>query len=158
MLTQPKIQLPDNKALRLGRHSEPGRSYLVTTTTIAREPIFGDWFSASAACRATNDPLIWGDSKLLSWVLMPDHWHGLIQLGESESLANTVRRFKAKTAFKVNRAIGRQGAIWQRGYHDHALRAEENLRAAARYIVGNPLRAGIVDNVGQYPFWDAVWI
>jgi len=28
----------------------------------------------------------------------------------------------------------------------------------ARYIVANPIRAGLVDNIGQYPYWDAVWL
>jgi hypothetical protein len=28
----------------------------------------------------------------------------------------------------------------------------------ARYIVANPLRAGLVSRVGHYPFWNAVWL
>ena len=36
--------------------------------------------------------------------------------------------------------------------------AEEDLRAVARYIVGNPLRAGLVRNVLDYPYWNCVWL
>ena len=32
------------------------------------------------------------------------------------------------------------------------------LRDVARYIVANPLRAGLVERVGDYPYWDAVWL
>ncbi|MFP3408382.1 transposase, partial [Pseudomonas sp. SIMBA_065] len=48
--------------------------------------------------------------------------------------------------------------IWQPGYQDHALRREERLVHVARYIVANPLRAGLVKSVRDYPHWDAVWL
>jgi len=48
--------------------------------------------------------------------------------------------------------------IWQDGYHDHALRAEESLEDVARYIVMNPVRAGLVKSVREYPLWDAKWL
>ena len=46
----------------------------------------------------------------------------------------------------------------QDGYHDHALRQEEDLRAVARYIIANPVRAGLVERIGDYPHWDAAWL
>ena len=48
--------------------------------------------------------------------------------------------------------------VWASAYHDHAIRDDEDLRAVARYIVANPLRAGLVKSVADYPFWDAVWL
>ena len=33
-----------------------------------------------------------------------------------------------------------------------------DLRVAARYVIANPLRAGLVDEIGKYPYWDAVWL
>jgi putative transposase len=32
------------------------------------------------------------------------------------------------------------------------------LRNLARYVVANPLRAGLVDSIRDYPHWDAVWL
>jgi hypothetical protein len=29
---------------------------------------------------------------------------------------------------------------------------------AARYIVANPLRAGLTRRLGDYPLWDAIWL
>ncbi|MEE4463301.1 IS200/IS605 family transposase, partial [Azotobacter chroococcum] len=43
-------------------------------------------------------------------------------------------------------------------YHDRAARSVDDLRAMARYIVANPVRAGIVETVGDYPLWDAAWL
>ena len=48
--------------------------------------------------------------------------------------------------------------MWQAAFHDHALRKEENLHEIARYIVANPLRAGLVSSLAEYPHWDAVWL
>lgn len=62
---------------------------------------------------------------------------------------------------RVRRARGvlqGQQALWQDGFHDHALRAEEDVVEVARYVVSNPLRAGLVRCLGDYPLWDAVWL
>jgi len=88
---------------------------------------------------------------------MPDHVHWMFAL-EELTLGEVMRRFKTYSAHAVNRVHGNTGAIWQAGFHDHALRHEEDLRAVARYVVGNPVRSGLCRRVGDYPFWDAVWI
>lgn len=89
---------------------------------------------------------------------MPDHWHGLLQLGQSDTLSLAMNRFKALTAKVLRRQVGVEGAIWARAFHDHALRHEEDLQGTARYIVLNPVRAGLVRRIGDYPFWNAIWL
>ncbi len=144
--------------LRRGRHSADGGLYLLTTVTVERRPIFADWRCASAACACIGDPEIWGASRLLCWVLMPDHWHGLLELRGDEGLAQVMQRIKGCSARAVNRARGRGGTVWMAGFHDRALRREDDVRDVARYVVANPLRAGLVENIACYPYWDAVWL
>ncbi|MGB7814803.1 MAG: hypothetical protein WBL28_00460 [Methylotenera sp.] len=48
--------------------------------------------------------------------------------------------------------------IWQPGFYDHAIRKDEDIVAIARYIIANPIRAGLVKRVGDHPHWDAVWL
>ena len=55
-------------------------------------------------------------------------------------------------------SVAGSGRVWAAGYHDRALRAEVDIPHVARYLVLNPVRAGLVARVGDYPFWDAVWI
>jgi hypothetical protein len=38
------------------------------------------------------------------------------------------------------------------------LRRDENIRQAARYIVANPVRAGLVRRAADYPYWDCIWL
>ncbi len=144
-------------ALRRGRYSEPGRVYLVTTIARDRRRYFSEPRIATTTSRiiATHGTLL--DARLLAWVLMPDHWHGLIELGQAD-LSRVVQRFKATSARALIDAGLAGPAVWNKGFHDHALRADDDLRHCARYIVMNPVRAGLVHRVGDYPWWDAIWL
>lgn len=144
-------------ALRHGRISDPGRAYLLTTVTHERHPIFQDWQLARlliAEMRRLHERQL---VQSLAWVVMPDHLHWLVQLQET-SLAKLVLQLKSRSAIAINKARETSGRVWQKGFHDHALRQEEDLTATARYIVANPLRAGLVKRVGDYPHWDAIWL
>jgi REP element-mobilizing transposase RayT len=155
---QTALATPGYVALRKGRRSLPTQTYLVTTTTSSRTPLFSDFDRASLTAAVLADPVLWRESRLLCWVLMPDHWHGIIELASYESLNDLMRRVKAVTAAAVNRSEGRLGSVWAAGFHDHALRYEEDLVGIARYVVENPVRAGICTRVAEYPFWDAAWL
>ncbi|MCL1634863.1 transposase [Luteimonas sp. SX5] len=144
--------------LRKGRCSIAGHIYLVTFATHERTQHFDRWEVASLAASEISNSYAWKRSQLLAWVLMPDHWHGLIQVGEGDALSGCVGRLKGSTSRQLKLAHPQLGRIWAPGFHDHALRKDEDLRAAARYLAMNPVRAGLVERVGDYPYWDAVWI
>lgn len=144
---------PHGHALRRGRVSLPGHYYLLTTATLRREPVFDNLFAA----RHVVCELIEAEVDTLAYVVMPDHLHWLITL-QDVPLPRVMQVMKSRSAIAVNRCLHRSGRLWQDGYHDHALRKEENIRTIARYIVANPLRARLVDDIGDYPLWDAMWL
>ena len=145
-------------ALLLGRISLPGQAYLVTTVTHDRQSWFADFTLARLAIREMRDMEQEGWLESMAWVLMPDHLHWLFQLGEKASLSDTVKAFKGRSAQRINHGMNRSGPIWQKAFHDHAMRGEEDLPGIARYVVANPLRAGLVAKIGDYPHWDAIWL
>ncbi len=149
---------PGHAALRNGRVSICHSAYLITTTTQNRTPLFIHFPAASSAARCFEDATLLRESRMLAWVLMPDHVHWLLQLGESDSLGEVIGRLKSASSRHTNRTLNRTGPLWSKAFHDHALREEEDLQAVARYIVANPLRAGLVKRVGDYPFWNAIWL
>ena len=144
-------------ALRKGRHSVGGQVYLVTFTTHERTGHFEEWDIAADAAPILTEPSNWQASCLLAWVLMPNHWHGVVRLGEGEVLSSRIGWVKAETSRKLRRTHPALGRVWARSYHDRALRVEDDVVAAGRYVVMNPVRAGLVRRVGDYPFWNAVW-
>ena len=145
-------------ALRRGRVSVPGQPYLLTTTTAARRSLFIDFERASAFCRLLHGRQLFAHHQLLCWVLMPDHWHGLLVLGNHEPLSRCMQRFKSVSALGLRKLDARIGNVWERGFHDRALRRNESMIEAARYIIANPMRTGLATRAGMYPFWDAVWL
>ncbi|SMQ22578.1 REP element-mobilizing transposase RayT [Pseudomonas helmanticensis] len=143
--------------LRKGRYSEVGHIYLLTAVVHERQSVFSDWKLGRLLVeqmRAANDE---GMVKSLAFVVMPDHLHWLVELRRG-TLAALMCRVKSRSCRSINLKRNSQGRLWQRGYHERALRREENLKSVARYIVMNPLRAGLVQRLGDYPLWDAVWI
>ncbi|WP_368073550.1 REP-associated tyrosine transposase [Zobellella denitrificans] len=144
--------------LLAGRCSLPGYCYHITICTHRRRPWFGSFEHARIVVqdmkRLHQEQLMMS----VAWVLMPDHLHWLFQLGENTELSLVVKLLKGRTAKHLNELRHDQGHVWQKGFHDHAVRKDEDLRGIARYIVANPLRAGLVKRVGDYPWWDAMWL
>lgn len=89
--------------------------------------------------------------------MMPDHLHCLVQLNE-QSLAGLMCRVKSRSSLAVDQVLGRSGRLWQKGYDDRAVRREDDVKSIARYIIDNPIRAGLVTRVHDYPLWDACWL
>jgi REP element-mobilizing transposase RayT len=88
---------------------------------------------------------------------MPDHVHWMFELRAAD-LPDIARRMKSSSALALNRLAGRRSTVWQPGYFDHALRTEESLARQALYILGNPVRAGLAGQIGEYPYAWSAWM
>lgn len=148
---------PASHRLRRGRYAEPNRIYLLTTNTLGREPVFKDFSLGRLIEGQFRYAQNQGWAKSLAWVVMPDHFHWLIELQQG-TLSELMQKTKSLGTRAVNMSSGRKGSLWQQGYHDRALRRDEDLVKFAHYVVANPLRAGLVERIGDYPLWDAIWI
>jgi REP element-mobilizing transposase RayT len=88
----------------------------------------------------------------IAYCIMPDHVHALIQGGSKpRGLSSWVRRFKGVSQ-RALWTLGVEGKVWQRGFYDHILRAYEDMEDIARYILANPVRAGLVVHSTDYPW------
>ena len=146
-----------SSALRKGRWSQHQQAYLITTNTVRRQPLFHDFWSGREVVLVMKSLHDHGLLHSHAYVLMPDHLHWLFTL-RCEELSSVIRQFKSRSARAVNRRSQTSGQLWQQGFHDHAIRYDESIIHAARYIVANPLRAKLVKTINDYPHWDAQWI
>ncbi len=92
------------------------------------------------------------DCAVYTCCLMPDHLHFLVSpRREGVSVLTFTERYKGKS---TNRSwtVGWHGRLWQPRYYDHIVRAEEDLRAIAEYILANPVRRGLVEDAGDWPW------
>ena len=138
--------------------AEPHQEYFVTFACANKVPFFNHFQNGQAFCQqiAVNQQhyqCLW-----VAWVLMPDHFHGLLRLDNSASLSEVVGHLKGSSAAVVNSLLARKGKVWQSGFYDHKLSSEQGRFNIARYIVANPTRSGICESVRQYPFWDCVYL
>ena len=140
-----------------GRFSEPNRAYFVTTVTHRRQPVFLDLYCARDLVHCIKQIHESNRVVSLSWVIMPDHFHWLVQLNDPV-LSEVMNELKGMSSRKINQRLGVGGKLWQKSYFDRATRDGEDIREVARYIVANPLRAGIAGNIDEYPHWDAIWL
>ena len=87
---------------------------------------------------------------LYAWCVMPNHVHVVFQQKEGHSLADIIKSWKGYSARKINQNLGREGSLWQREYFDRLMRDETHLNRSMRYVLNNPLKAGL----GEWPW---VW-
>jgi REP element-mobilizing transposase RayT len=94
-----------------------------------------------------------GDEQfsVLVYCFMPDHVHFLVQ-GNSESsdCRRLIKLGKQYAAYTYSAKYG--GKLWQPWGFERVLRDAESSLTVARYIVENPVRAGLVETVSEYPF------
>jgi len=140
------------KFLRKGRASIINQHYLLTTTVFDRQPLL----KQEAAAEIILTSLHWLEKQekiiLDAAVVMPDHLHFVAGLIDG-SLANIMHSLKRHTAQKINILLEREGPFWQSQYHDHAVRTDEDLIELVLYTLHNPVRAGLVKDFHDYPFW-----
>ncbi len=150
------LQTMASPRLRQGRCSEPGNIYALTTVTEKRCRLFEHPDNAQIVIEALRFVERSSYSHSLAWVVMPDHVHWLMQL-RRDSLAGCMALFKSRSSRLLNQRLHRQGRVWQHGYFDHAIRRDASLLNAARYILANPIRAGLSETLGEYPHAWSRW-
>ena len=130
---------------------------MVTSVTASRTAYFTDWHVGRLV---SNEMKTLHENQVvnsLAWVVMPDHFHWLFELCSGE-LGNCLQYVKMRSATAINHRLNRDGRIWQPGYFERAMRRHSDIKQAARYIIANPLRQGLVQQIGDYPLWDAIWL
>ncbi len=132
-----------------------GQYYFVTTTTCNRTCLFARPHLAEIAINALYDIRSRGRIKLHGFVVMPNHVHAIISLLGDEELPKVMHSLKSYTAHAINNATGGNGKVWQDGYYDYALRNLVDAERKLRYVLGNPLREGLVQEFDKYTWSSA---
>ncbi|MDJ1168825.1 transposase [Roseofilum sp. BLCC_M154] len=152
MKYNPKIH--HRRSIRLPEYdySQPG-FYFVTICIYQRECLLGkiedgmmkfsrygqvvedNWFNLTK---------IYSHIALNIFVIMPNHFHGIIEIKEQDKkhdLAKIIRTFKTFSARRINQIRSMKGIpVWQRGYYEHIIRDEGSLATIQQYIMDNPLK------------------
>ena len=145
-----------NIRLARGSYEISSQIFSVTICTWNRRSLFRNATWANLVLTSLETGHFRRQTRFYAFCLMPDHVH--IQLSPMEAnLVDLVSRWKSFTA-NLLRRDGLIGPCWQRGFYDHVLRKEEDIRTSAECIVNNPVHADFVENWVYYPFAWHRWI
>lgn len=81
---------------------------------------------------------------------MPNHVHVLVEQLEGYSLHTIVHAWKSVAAHRINKNLGRKGALWQRECFDRFMRDDSHLAAIIAYIERNPVAAQLVEEAAAW--------
>jgi putative transposase len=142
-------------------------AYFVTLVTHACECLFGQIIDSEMRPNVLCEVVVkeWRRTGEIRrevvpdlFVVMPNHIHGILIIGDrsvvgahgraplqlhrpARSLGSFVAGFKSAVTRRINEMRGTPGLpVWQRNYHEHVIRNEEDLDRIRQYIVENPAR------------------
>ena len=88
--------------------------------------------------------------NVISWCIMPNHVHVLIELIENVSLSNILHSWRSFSSNEINKILNRTGRLWMPEYFDRFIRDNEHFNNVVNYIHNNPVKAGLVDDPTKY--------
>lgn len=147
------MPLKNRKLIRIKNkdiYSVPGNIVHVIIGMNDKKPYFNNQEYAEAITRLIINTSKEKSVNLYAYCVMPDHIHILTEASEHCSIIDYVRLIKGRFATHC-RKVGWKVNL-QRSFYDHLLRKEEDIEITSRYIIGNPVRAGIESSFGVYPF------
>ncbi len=147
-------------------YSRPG-AYFVTICTHNRECLFGEISKSHMVLNKngeivneewTKSPDIRTEIRLDSFVVMPNHFHGIVYIEDtransrsplqqsrvgmgSETLSSMIAGFKSAVTKQIKQInTNSLSTVWQRNYYEHIIRDESELDQIREYIANNPLK------------------
>ena len=129
----------------------PGALYHLTARGNARQAIFlddGDRRGFLDLLGRTCKRLEW---RCWAWCLMTNHYHLVVETPQA-NLGRGMRQLNGVYSQAFNRIHGRVGHLFQGRYKAILVEREAHLLEVCRYVVRNPVRAGLVAEPGAWPW------
>lgn len=139
---------------RLARVVVPGIPHHVVQRGNRRQPTF---FQDSDYQLYLDLLLEWSQAfgvQVWSYCLMTNHVHLIVVPERESSLAAAIGEVHRRYSRSINFRMGWRGHLWQGRFHSFPM-DENYLLASARYVEHNPVKAGMVNSPGEYPWSSA---
>ncbi len=94
--------------------------------------------------------------KLFSYCLMPNHFHLLLAPEKADQLSRFMQWLMTSHVRRHHSHYHTTGHVWQGRYKSFIVEKDRHLLTVARYIEGNPVRAGLAESADQWR-WSSDW-
>lgn len=129
-----------------------GATYHVTARTNRKDMLMLAAQAKDAFVLCLDEACQQFDFELHAWVIMDNHVHLLLTPGES-SLADIMRSLLSSYAVSWNRMHCQMGHFWGERYHSRPIGSEIEFDHVMHYIINNPVRAELVESIGEWNWW-----
>jgi REP element-mobilizing transposase RayT len=133
-----------------------GRVYAVTCCAYRRRRVLATPVVARIVITALERSAAACRFDVLAYCVMPDHVH-VIAAGTTRmaDFRKFMRTWRQQSGYSYAQASHER--LWQPGYFDRALRRHDDLDRLARYVLDNPVRAGLVPVASSWPWAGGTW-
>jgi putative transposase len=130
----------------------PARTFFTTTKTSMGRALLQSERNAELLIDVLRTLVGEHAFKLHDFVIMPDHLHLLLTVDEGITVEKAMQLVKGRFSFRLGKEFSFKGEIWQRGFSEVQVFGERSFEEHRAYIANNPVKAGLVDSLGKYPY------
>ena len=96
--------------------------------------------------------------RLLSYCVMPNHWHFLVWPREDGELSEVMRWLTVTHTqrWHAHHHTAGTGPVYQGRFKSFPVQSDEHFLSVARYVERNPVRAGLVERAEDWR-WSSLW-
>ena len=94
--------------------------------------------------------------RLDAWVVMPNHVHAVFWPIPNHTVSQIIKSWKQYSGVRANRILKRVGTeFWQPESFDHWIRDDQEHYRCCRYVIYNPVKAGLCRTPEEWPYSSA---
>lgn len=119
------------------------------------------WLKKAEVAAIVEEAILFRNDRnynLYAFTIMSNHIHLVFKLLQNENnsvrfpVTKIVGELKSYSAQKCNEKLGRAGAFWQNESYDHVIRDTDELERTIKYVLNNPVKAGMVEVWNDWKF------
>ena len=93
-----------------------------------------------------------GKFEVHDFVVMPDHVHVLLTVHGNNTIEKAMQLIKGRYSYRLKHEFAYLGEVWQVGFSESRADDAESFARYRAYIAQNPVRAGLAERPGEYPY------
>jgi putative transposase len=128
----------------------PARTFFFTANAFEKRLLFQSDRTASLLARVLLDNAAQGRFDLHAYVVMPNHVHVLLTVGDGMTIEKAAQFIKGGFSYRAKKELGCLHELWQKGYSEEQVYERRHFDSIVDYIHMNPVSQGLVTSAEMF--------